>query len=117
MLMDELEKRTAALPEIERVLAAWRRLREWQPGGEILYRVLAVDCLALTPDPRRGGWRHHDRLYFRQRAEAWEVVGVLAVEPDVLAAAEAAQAVDAKALAWARARGLVAGAPGAAPRE
>ena len=107
MLMDELEKRTAALPEIERVLAAWRRLPEWEPGGEVLYRVLAVDCLALTPTPRRGGWRHHDRVYWRQRAEAWEIVAVIAVQPDVLAAAEAAGAVDAKALRWARTRGLL----------
>ena len=106
MLMDELEKRTAALPEIERVLAAWRRLREWEPNGEILYRVLAVDCLALTPTLGRRGFRHHDKLYWRQRAEAWEIVGVLAVDGDVLAAAEAAQAVDARSLAWARVRGL-----------
>ena len=105
MLMDELEKRTAALPDIERVLAAWRRLPQWEPGGEILYRVLAVDCLALTPEPRRGGWRHHDRLYWRQRAESWEIVAVLAVDADVLTAAEAAGAVEAKALAWARAKG------------
>ena len=106
MLMDELEKRTAALPDIERVLAAWRRLPQWEPNGEILYRVLGVDCLALTPTLGRRGFRHHDKQFWRQRAEAWEIVGVLAVQPDVLAAAEAAGAVDVKALAWARARGL-----------
>ena len=106
MLMDELEKRTAALPEIERVLAAWRRLPEWEPGGEILYRVLGVDCLALTPTLGRRGFRHHDKAYWRQRAQAWDLVSVQVVEDDVLAAAEAAQAVDARALAWARARGL-----------
>jgi len=107
MLMSELEKRTSALPEIERVLAAWRRLPEWEPSGEVLYRVLAVDCLALTPALGRRGFRHHDKLYWRQRAEAWEIVGALVVDADVLAAAEAAGAVDTKALAWARARGLV----------
>ena len=105
MLMDELERRTAALPEIERVLAAWRRLLEWEPGGEILYRVLAVDCLALTPALGRRGFRHHDKAYWRQRAQAWDLVSVQVVEDDVLAAAEAAGAVDAKALAWARAKG------------
>src|SRR3972149_10191169 len=33
MLLAELERRTAALPEIERVLAAWRRLPGGGPGG------------------------------------------------------------------------------------
>ena len=112
MLMDELEKRTAALPEIERVLAAWRRLREWEPGGEILYRVLAVDCLALTPTLGRRGFRHHDKAYWRQREQGWEIVAVLAVDVDVLAAAEAAQATDSKALVWARSHGLLAGEVG-----
>jgi len=88
------------------VLAAWRRLPEWEPNGEILYRVLAVDCLALTPTLGRRGFRHHDKQYWRQRAEAWEIVAVLAVDVDVLAAAEAAGAVDARSLAWARVRGL-----------
>src|SRR3989304_238999 len=104
VLMDEREKRTSALPEIERVLAAWRHLPEWEPGGEILYRVLGVDCLALTPALGRRGFRHHDKLYWRQRAEAWEIVGALVVDVDVLAAAEAAGAVDARTLTWARAR-------------
>src|SRR3989304_6162887 len=90
MLMDELEKRTAALPEIERVLAAWRRLREWEPNGEILYRVLAVDCLALTPTLGRRGFRHHDKLYWRQRAQAWEIVAGLGGGADGLAAGEGA---------------------------
>jgi len=105
MLMDELEKRTAALPEIHRVLDAWRRLPEWEPNGEILYRVLGVDCLALTPTLGRRGFRHHDKQYWRQREQGWEIVGAMAVDADVLASAEAAQAVDARALAWARARG------------
>src|SRR3989304_83737 len=70
-------------------------------------RGRAVACLALTPTLGRRGFRPHDKLYWRQRAEAWEIVAVLAVDVDVLASAEAAGAVDARALAWARGRGLV----------
>lgn len=107
LLMDQMEARTAAIPEIRRVLDAWRRLRDWEPNGEVLYRVVLVDCVALPPDLHQSaGWRHHDKRYGRQRDQAWEIIAVLVVEPAVLAAAEAAGAVDAKALAWARARGL-----------
>jgi hypothetical protein len=66
------------------------------------------------------GWRHvgqgqklareiagAEGVMLRALAEAWEIVALLVVEPEVLAAAEATQAVDAKLLAWARARGLV----------
>jgi len=41
----------------------------------------------------------------RALTSAWEIVGALVVDADVLAAAEAASAADATALAWARAKG------------
>ena len=44
---------------------------------------------------------------WRHLQAAWSLVAVLVVTPEVLAAAEAAGAVDAKALSWARGRGLV----------
>jgi hypothetical protein len=98
-LLDQINRRGHRGEELARVKDAWQRLREWEPNGEVLYRVVYVDCLCR---PVRLGWKHRDKKFYEARVRAWEIIAVQAVEEDVLARAVEAGAVDERALAWAR---------------
>ena len=118
--IDELEARGERARDLEALEKALEMLREYDP---VLHHVAFTVCMAggahLTPGrgTRHGGaiWNRvvkdvyggNDTLLWRHLQVAWSLVAVLVVTPEVLAAAEAAGAVDAKALSWARGRGLV----------
>jgi hypothetical protein len=106
---------------LSRVGVALPMLAQYEPLGGTMLDIVMAACIKGEARLRLGqGWRHvgegqklareiagAEGVMLRALAEAWEIVAVLVVTPEVLTAAEAAQAVDAKALAWARARGLV----------
>jgi hypothetical protein len=107
-LLDAINRRGPRGTELARVRDAWHQLQEWEPNGEILYRVVYVDCMAqpVALDANRG-WKHRNKRFYTARMQAWEIIGVLAVDPDVLRAAQEAGATDERAVAWARVRGLL----------
>ena len=107
-LLDAINRRGQRGEQLKRLKGAWDRLTDWEPGGEVLRRVVYVDCMArpVTLDTSRG-WKHRDKRFYKERVRAWEIIGVLVVAPDVLAAAQEAGAADGAALAWATERGLV----------
>lgn len=104
---------------VRAVLVALDALADYEPQGERLREVVMLCCVSDEARvDRRYGWRHGGAGYARAEvmlgttrslqnwlAEAWELVGALAVEPEVLAAAERAGAVSERAAAWVRARG------------
>ncbi|OGO45081.1 MAG: hypothetical protein A2W34_06965 [Chloroflexi bacterium RBG_16_64_32] len=106
---------------LSRVGVALPMLAQYEPLGGTMLDIVTAACIKGQARLRLGqGWRHEgegqklameiaggEGAMLRAMAAAWEIVGVLAVAGDVLAAAEAAGAVDAKSLAWARARGYV----------
>ena len=104
---------------LSRVGVALPLLAQYDPLGGTMLEIVMAACIKGETRLRLGqGWRHvgqgqrlareiagAEGAMLRAMAEAWEIVAVLAVEPEVLAAAEAAGATDSKALVWARARG------------
>ena len=102
-LLDQINRRGRRGEELERVKDAWKRLPEWEPNGEVLYRVVYVDCFCK---PVRLGWRHRDKKFYAQRVLAWEIIAILAVERDIRRRAQEAGALDEKVLAWATKQGL-----------
>ena len=102
-----------------RVKAVLPMLAQYDPLGGAMLDIMTAACINGETRLRLGhGWRHvgdgqklargmagaeHEML--RALTSAWEIVGALVVDADVLAAAEAASAADATALAWARAKG------------
>lgn len=115
--MDAQERRRR---ELRRLLDAIERLREFDP--QLHHAVFAV-CMVGGASLRSGrGTRHEsevwarvlkdvyggdDRRLTRHLQRGWDFVAVLAVVPAVLRAAQEAGAVDERAVAWARERGLL----------
>ena len=104
---------------IRAVLAGLDALREYEPHGEALRLAVLWCCVVDEPRmARRRGWRHEGEGFDaakdalggtgnvgRWLSDAWEVLGALASEPEVVAAARKAGAAEERAVAWVSARG------------
>lgn len=119
--LDEIDARALRARDCGRVSEALERLREYDP---LLHRAVFQVCLVggCLMLPGRGlrhegetwkrilsgapyGGRH--QLLFEHMKAGWAFIAVLAVEGDILRAAEEAGAMDAKALRWVGERGLL----------
>ncbi len=119
-LCDEMDARVQRTHDLRRLMDAIEHLRTYDPH---LHHLAFKVCVAGGGEIRPGrGLRHSgavwdsvvrelyggdDGALWRHLQSAWSLVAVLAVTPDVLRAAQDAEAVDLKALAWAREQGLV----------
>ena len=118
---DEMDARTARRSDdLRRLMDAIEHLREYDPHlHHIVFAVCMAGGASITPGR---GTRHSGGIWgrvvrdlyggddgklWRHLQSAWQVVAVLAVGPDVLRAAQEAGATDARAVAWARERGLL----------
>lgn len=103
-----LDRRGQREEAVKRIWEAWKRLSDWEPAGDALRWVIYTDCMAqrVALDTSRG-WKHSGKKFYKERVLAWEIIGVLAVDPEVLRDAQAAGAVDERALAWAEEKRLV----------
>ena len=118
--LEEIDVRVQRMRDLRRLLDAIEQLRAYDP---MLHHAVFSVCMAgaATIMPGRGT-RHQgdvwgrvlkgtyggdDGRLWRHLQAGWALVAVLVVEAPILAAAQEKGAVDAKALAWARGRGLV----------
>lgn len=119
--VDRMDRAAARMREIVAVKEALVSLRDYEPHGELMAALVEMVCMGSAARyTRRRGWRHAgpdyeqavrlcggDSGYWRTLTDAWGIIGVLSVAPEVLVAAQEAGAVDLKALRWARERGLL----------
>lgn len=119
--VDRMDRSTQRMREIVAVKEALVHLRDYEPHGELMAALVEMVCMGSAARyTRRRGWRHAgpdyeqavrlcggDSGYWRTLTDAWGIIGVISVGPEDLAAAREAGAVDERALAWARERGLV----------
>lgn len=118
--VEELDVRVQRPRDLRRLLDAIEYLREYDP---MLHQTVFSVCMAggATIMPGRGT-RHQgdvwgrvlretyggdDGRLWRHLQAGWSLVAILVVEAPILAAAQEAEAVDLKALRWARERGLL----------
>jgi len=120
-ILEAIETDPQSLKDIATVWAAWAQLRDYEPHGEILAELVRLACVHGEVTYRRGhNWMHRGRAYkaavemagnrdklWGDLTVAWGVIAVLAVEAPVLRRAQDAGAVDERAVAWARGRGLI----------
>lgn len=119
--IEEMDARANRLEDMRRLLDAVKALREYDP---ILHWALFSVCIAGECGIARGRKTRHtgtvwdkvlrsspyggdDGKLWTHLQAGWSLVAVLAVEGAILAAAQEVGAVDAKAVAWARERGLL----------
>jgi hypothetical protein len=114
----DLGWRAVAVARVEAVVG---KLAEYESHGETLRTLVQWVCVEGDVRlVRRRGWRHSgphyqaalemfggDNQMWQALTDAWSLIAVMAVEGDVLRAAQEAGAVDEKALAWVTERGLV----------
>lgn len=115
-VMTALERRERCRREVERIRQAVAQLALWPQSGHLLQYTVTEACLkGARPDLRRG-WRHEgpaaerarrvwgsEDQYRRAHELAWEILGVLLADEEILQQAVAAGVVDKAVLDWARA--------------